>query len=131
MNLLARFDDANGISVASEELLQFSIRHRPENRRRRNLEAIQVQNWQHCAVCLGIDKFGAMPRRGCWASLRLAIANDARRDEPRIIEYRAKSCRQGVAEFTALMDHAGQTGIQVTGKSAGPAECANKPAQPF
>ena len=68
-----------------------------------------------------------MPGGGQRASFRFAIADDAGDDQFRIIKHRAKSVRQGIAQFAALMDGAGGLRRHMAGNPAGERELLEEP----
>src|SRR5450432_2311531 len=45
-----------------------------------------------------------MPGRRQWAGLRLAVTNDTRHDQLRIVEHRTERMTQRIAELASLMD---------------------------
>ncbi len=70
----------------------------------RNLVTVEMQNRQHCAIADRIQKFVGVQGRSEWASFRFPVAHDHCDDEIRIIEGRAESMRQAVAELAAFMN---------------------------
>jgi hypothetical protein len=71
-----------------------------------DLETIQVQNGQHRAVGLRVEEFVGM--LGCCErpGLGLAVAHDAGNQELRVVERRAKSMAERIAQLTALVNRA-------------------------
>ena len=69
-----------------------------------------------------------MPGRRQRPGLRFAVADDAGDDQIGIVEHRAISVRQRIAEFAAFMDRARRLGRGMAGNAAGKGELPEQPA---
>ena len=116
------FDEVRLPAAALEEALHLFVGDAGEDRRVGDLVAVQVQDGQHGAVARGIQELVRMPGRGQGAGLRFAVADDAGRDQIRVIEYRAERVSQGIAQFAAFVDGARRFGRHVAGDAAGERE---------
>ena len=102
-----------------KKLPQHVIRSTGQNGRIGNLVAVQMQNRQHRAIFVRIDKFVALPGSGQRTSFRFSIADHAGRNQIGIVKYRAKGMGQRIAQFSALMNRAGHLRRHMTGNPAG------------
>ena len=68
-----------------------------------------------------------MPCRRKRAGLRLAVADDGRRDEAGVIEHGAECVRERIAELTAFVDGTGRLGRDVRGNAAREGELLAQP----
>src|SRR6267154_2135743 len=59
-------DNVIMIAKATEQKGQFSIIHRPIDRRITNFVAIEMQNWEHGSRFRRVDEFVAMPGGSGW-----------------------------------------------------------------
>ena len=116
---------------ALEELRQLLVGHRLVDRGVGDLEAVHVQDRQHRAGGGRVEELVGVPgaRRG--AGLRLAVADDAGRDQVRVVERRAERGGERVAQLAALVDRARHDRGEVAGEAAGPGEAAHEPAEPL
>ena len=71
-----------------------------------------------------------MPGGGGGARLGLAVADDAGDDQVGVVHRRAEGGRQRVAQLAALVDRAGDAGIEVAGEAAGPGEALDEACEP-
>src|SRR5260370_40619582 len=69
-----------------------------------------MQDRKYRAVADGIQKLVGVAGRGQGSGLRVAVSHNDGDDEVGIVEGRAESMRQAIAEFPALMDGAGRVG---------------------
>src|SRR5579885_2246747 len=67
-----------------------------------------------------------MPGGGGWPRFCLPVADDAGDDQIRVIHRSAEGRAKRVAQFAALMNGAGDAGIEMAGKAAGPGETPDK-----
>src|ERR1700687_3562078 len=65
-----------------------------------------MQDWQHRALGLWIEKPGGMPRGSQRSGFRLTIADDAGDDEIGIVEHRSERVTERIAQLAALVDRA-------------------------
>ncbi len=65
-----------------------------------------MQDGEHCAVALGIDKADAFPASLQRAGLRLAVADHRRNDQLGIIHHRAKGMDEDITQLAAFVDGA-------------------------
>lgn len=63
-------------------------------------------------------------------ALTLAIANNDNREQVRVVHDGAPGHAQGVSELSALMDRAGNEGVDVAGESSSGAEGGDQPLEP-
>ena len=68
-----------------------------------NFVSIQMQNRQDSAIRLGIQKLVGMPGRGQWPRFRLAVTDDAGRNQIRIIKYCAKCVAERIPQFSTFV----------------------------
>ena len=102
-----------------------------ENRWVRDLVAVEIEDRQHRAVANRIDELVRMPRGGERPGLRLAVADDARDDEFRVVERRAVGVRQAVAELAAFVDRARRLRRDVRADVAGERELLEELLHPL
>ena len=115
-------DEPRRIAHAAKILLELLARDAREITGIGDLVAIQMQDRQHRAVAHGVQELVAVPARGQRSRLGLAVADDRRDDEIRIVEGRAEGVRQHVAELAAFVDRARRLRRSVTRNAAGEAE---------
>ena len=94
------------VPVADEEARQLVLRHPGEHGRVRDLVPVQVQDRQDGAVRRRVQELVRVPRRGERPGFRLAVADDARDDQVRVVECGSERVRERVAELAALVDRA-------------------------
>ncbi len=90
-----------------------------EDRRVRDLVAIEVQDRQHRAVAYRVDELVGVPRRGKRPGLGLAVSDDAGDDQVGVVERHAIGVRQAVAKLTAFVNGAGRFRRDVAADMAG------------
>jgi len=73
-------------AATSQELLQFFVLDAGEDRRVADLEAIEMQDWQHRSIADWVEELVGLPRRGQRSSFSLSIADDAGDGEIGIVE---------------------------------------------
>ena len=114
-------------AAALEEHLQLLVGDAGEDGRVSHFKAIEVENRQDSSIADGIEKLVGVPGGSQRAGLRLAVANDAGGDQIRVIHDGAEGVRQGVAQFSPLVD--GTWGFRgcVAGDAAGERELAEQP----
>src|ERR1019366_4634621 len=93
-----------------------------------DLVAVQMQDRQHRAVAGRIEELVRMPARGQRPGLGLAVADHAGDQPGRIVERRAISMHEAVAELSALVDRARRLRGYVAGDAAGERKLAKQPA---
>ena len=120
---LVSLDKIRCPSVAAEELFQFIAGDAGEDGGVGNLVPVEMEDRKYRSVGRRIEKFVGMPRRGKWSGFRLAIADDARDHETRIVEGRAERMAERIAELAAFVDRARALGRYVTGNASGNENC--------
>src|SRR5262249_49747576 len=103
---LVALDKARRVAVALEEALELTPRDAGGIAGIHDLVAVQVQDRENRAVACGIQELVRVPAGREGAGLGLAVADDARDDQVRVVEGGAVRVRQRVAELTALVDRA-------------------------
>lgn len=114
-------------AVSEEELFQLLVGYPRQHSRIVDLVAVQVQNGQHGAIDNGVEELVAVPCRCQRASLGLAVAHHGQSDEVRVVEHRAESVRDGVAELTTFVDAARSLGRGVRTDAAGEGKLLEEP----
>ena len=115
---LVALDEVRLVTVAAKQRLQFVAWDAGQHGRPGNLVAVQVQDGQNRAVMDWIQKLVRVPARGQRAGLRFAIPHDAGDQQVGIVEGRAVSVREGIAEFPALVNRTGRLRRDMTGNAA-------------
>ena len=105
---IVALDEERRPPAAEEELFQFLVLDAGEDRRVADLESVEVQDRQNRAVRDRIQEFVGLPSGRQRARFGLAVADDARDDEPRIVERGAEGVAQRISEFAALVNGAGR-----------------------
>jgi hypothetical protein len=113
-------------AVALEERDELVLGDPREYRRVRDLVAVQVQDRQHGAVSDRVEELVRVPARGERPGLRLAIPDDARYEQLRIVEGGAEGVHERVAELAALVDRARRFRRRVARDAAGERELAEE-----
>ena len=111
-------DEVRLVAEAAQHLLELHVRDAREHRRARDLVAVEVQDRQHRAVARRAQEFVGVPARRERPRLGLAVADDRRDEEPRVVERRAERVRERVAELAALVQGAGHLGRDVARDAA-------------
>ncbi len=96
------------VTVPGQQVGQLVIADAGQQRRVRDLVAVQVQDRQHGAVAGRVEELVRMPRGGQRPGLRLAVADHTGDHEVRVVQRRAIGMGKGVAELAALVDRAGR-----------------------
>ncbi len=118
------------VAVAAHQLVELGLRDAREHGRLSDLVAVQVEDRQHRAVTDRIEELVRVPARRQRAGLGLPVPDDRADQQVRIVERGAEGMGEGVAEFPALVDRAGDLRRHVAGDAAGEGELAEQPAQP-
>ncbi|KAI3473495.1 hypothetical protein Pfo_031622, partial [Paulownia fortunei] len=90
-----------------------------EDGRVRDLPAVEVEDRQHGPVGHRVEEGVRLPGAGQGTGLGLAVTDDARHDEVRVVERRAVRVRERVAELAALVDGSGVSGAAWDGMPPG------------
>ena len=117
-------------AVSAQQRVQLVVRNACEHRGIGDLVAVQMQDRQHGAVARGIDELVRVPARGERAGFRLAVADDARDDEVRIVEGGAIGVRERVTELAAFVDRSGRLGGRMARDAARKGELAKELREP-
>ena len=116
-------------AVAPVERGHFLVAHRAGDRRIADLVTVDVQHGQDRAALRRIEELRAVPCRRRRPGFGLAVADDATDDQVGIVERRAERRRQGVTQFAALVDRAGNARVEMAGKPARPGETPHELVQ--
>ncbi len=92
-----------------------------------DLEAVKVQDRQHCAVARRVQELVRVPARREWPGLRFTIADDTGNDQIGIVEGGAISVRQRIAKLAAFVDRARCLGRDMARDTAWPGELSKQP----
>lgn len=65
------------VTIAAEQADDLLVVHTSEDGPLANLEAVCVENGDHCARFAGVEVFDGMPRRGGRSGLSFSIAHNA------------------------------------------------------
>jgi hypothetical protein len=117
-------------AVADEEREELVLRDPREDGRVRDLVAVQVEDGKDGAVTRRVKELVGVPARGERAGLGLAVSDDARDEEVRVVEGRAERVRERVPELAALVDRAGCLGSRVARDPARERELAEELPEP-
>ncbi len=107
--------------------MRLLARNAREHGRACDLVTVEVQDRQDRTVPRRIQELVGVPARGERARLRLAVADDARRDQPRVVEHRAVRMLERVTELAAFVDRPRHLGRHVTRYSARKRELPEQP----
>ena len=99
-------DEARRVAVALEQRPQLVVRDAGEHRRIGDLVAVEVQDRQHGAVGRRVEELVRVPARRERPGLRLAVADDAQREQIGVVEHRPVGVHERVPELAALVDGA-------------------------
>ena len=127
LGLVARHDHRVP-AVAAEEREQLVLRDPREQRRVRDLVAVEVEDRQDRPVRRRVQELVRVPARRERPRLGLAVADDARDEQVGVVERRAERVRERVAELAALVDRARRLRRDVARDPAGERELAEEPA---
>ena len=122
-------DEQRPVAVALEERHELGARDPREHGRVRDLVAVQVQDREHRAVPLRVQELVRMPARRERARLGLAVADDARDEQIRVVEGRPERVRERIAELAALVDRAGRLRRDMARDPARERELPEQPPQ--
>ena len=111
-------DEVRRVAVAAHQRRELVVRDAGEHRRVGDLVAVEVQHGQHDAVAARVEELVRVPARGERAGLRLTVADDAQRQQVRVVEHRAVGVHERVAELAALVDRARRLRRDVAGDAA-------------
>ena len=106
----AHIDEQRSPSAPFQIFLQIFPGNPPHDCGIGDLISIQVQDGEDSAILLRIQETAALPSGGKRAGLRFAVSHDTGCDQSGIIQHGAEGMCQTVAEFSALVDGAGQLG---------------------
>ncbi len=87
-------DDVGLPSVAGEESEELVLRDAGQDGRVGDLPAVQVENWQLCAVGRRVLELVRVPARRERAGLGLTVADDAGDDQVGVVERGAEGVRE-------------------------------------
>jgi hypothetical protein len=120
--------DVDGlVAVAAQQVVQFRAVETGQDGRVGDLVAVEVQDRQDRPVVDRVEELVGVPGRGQRSRLGLAVADDARHQQVRVVEGGTVGVRERVAEFAALVDGAGGLGGDVAGHAAGEGELLEQP----
>ena len=105
LGLVARHDHRVP-AVAAEEREQLVLRDPREQRRVRDLVAVEVEDRQDRPVRRRVQELVRVPARRERPRLGLAVADDAQDEQVGVVERGAERVRERVAELAALVDRA-------------------------
>ena len=126
---LVALHDVRPVAVPGEQALELRPADPRQDRRVRDLVAVQVEDREDRAVGLRVEELVRVPRRGQRPRLRLAVADHARHQEVRVVERRAVGVGERVAELAPLVDRPGRLGRHVARDAAGKGELPEQPPQ--
>ncbi len=125
------FDEVRIPAIAAEEPLQFLVRNAREDCGIGDLVAVQMQDGQNGAVAHGVEEFVAVPGGREGAGFCLAVADDAVDDQIGIVEGRAESVGETVAELATFVDRPGCFRRAVTANATGEGKFPEELAHSF
>ena len=120
-------DHERGPAESAVEREQLVVAHRPGDRRGADLVAVDVEDREDGTAGPRVEEAVAVPGRGRRPGLGLAVADDARHEQVRVVHRRPERGRQRIAELAAFVDRARRTGRQVAREAARPRERADEP----
>ena len=106
-------------AVPLQQLLDFFVRYACEHRRIGDLVAVQMKDRQHRTVAHRIKELVGMPGGRERARFRFAIADHARGNQVRVVEYGAEGMAQRVTKLAALVNRSRAFRRSMTGNAAG------------
>lgn len=110
------------VAVSLEEGVKFGLGDTGEHRRIGDLVAVEVEDGQDRTVVDRVEELVGVPGGGERSRLGLAVTDDAGDEEARVVEGGSVGVREGVAEFTALVDRAGRLRGHMARHAAGEGE---------
>ncbi len=128
---LISFHEVRLISIAGEELNQLLVAEPAKHGRIRDLVTVQVQNGQHSPIACGIQKLVAVPASGERPSLGFTVAHHAARQQIGIVEDRAISMGQRIAQLPTFMDGTRSFRSGVAGNPSGEGELLEQLSHSF
>ena len=124
---IVSLDEIRFVTHSFKVLLKFFSRNAGQKAGVRNFVPIQMQDRQHAPVTSRIKEFIAVPSRSKRSRLGLAVANNARNDQVRIIECSAISVTQCIPKLTSFVDTARCFRSHMTGDATGETELLEQP----
>ena len=110
-------DEVRLVPVADQQRLQLVQRDAGQHGRVRDLVAVQVEDVEDRAVVDRVQELVGMPGGGQRPGLGLAVADDARNDQVRVVERGPVGVRDRIAELSTLVDRPGRLRCRVAGNS--------------
>src|SRR5258706_3599044 len=117
---IASLDKMRFIAVAAKKTCKLIPAYARKNRRIGDLESIQMQDGQNCAVSRRIQELVRMPAGREGARFGFAVAHDARNNQFRIVKRRPIGVRKRVAKLASFMDGSRRFRRRMTGNAVGP-----------
>src|ERR1700685_871830 len=106
------------------------MRNTRQNRRIRDLIAVQVQHGKHSSIANRIQKFIRMPRGSQRTALGLTVTHGHSNNEIRIIERGTVGMRDGITQLAAFVNRSGSCRSAVRTDSAGERKLLEEFEQP-
>jgi hypothetical protein len=103
---IAPFHEKRLVAIADKQRFQFFVADTRENRRIRDLVAVEVQDREHSAVADRIQELVRVPRGRERTRFGFTITDHARHDGVGMIERHPVGMGQAVAEFAAFVNRA-------------------------
>ena len=122
------FDDMRLIAVPAHQRDEVAAGYARQHCRVGDLVAVEVQDRQHSAVARRVQELVRVPARRQRPGLGLAVTDDARHDEARIVEGGTVGMGKRIAQLAALVDRAWGFRRQMAGNAARPRELAKQAA---
>src|SRR5258708_5348743 len=94
------------VTVAPQQLGQFLTGYARQHRGVRDLESVEMEDWEHSPVARGVQEFVGVPTGGQCTRFRLAIADHTRNDQIGIVERGSIGVHQRITQFAAFVDGA-------------------------
>ena len=104
---LFTLDEQRRPAAPPEKAFEFLVLDAREDCRVADLEAVQVQDRQNRSVRDRVKEFVGLPGGRQGTRFGFAVADDARDDEPWVVECGAKGVAERISEFAALVDGPG------------------------
>ena len=117
------------VPVALHERPKLLLGDSGEDRRTRDLVAVEVEDRQHRAVALGIEELVRMPAGRQRSGLGLTVADDGADEQIGVVERGAVGVRERVPELATLVDRARRLRRDVAGDAARERELAEERPQ--
>ena len=119
-------DEVRLVAVALHQGGELLARDAGEDRGVGDLVAVEVEDRQDGAIADGVEELVRVPAGRQRPGLRLAVADDRADQQVRVVERGAVRVREGVAQFTALVDGARGLRGDVARDAAGEGELAEQ-----